>query len=260
MSDNNGNELLELVNLSGYPLQIGLEYAVKQTYQMHQWSVVGREHFWASPELKKEGFIDIILSRYNLRMVVECKRVLDQDWIFLVTDRKKFNVRKSKLLRSNINSSNSNYEWLDFNLLPETFESPFCIMGRDRDRPSIEKLSSDLLMSVESLANEEISIMQFHPPVSAVELGYVPVIVTTAELHTCIFNPSDVNIDDGKVSTTSKFERVEIVRFRKGLSTANLDSLQLAHDLGESNKANERTVYIIHAGKFVDFLCKFQDA
>jgi hypothetical protein len=260
MSEIKDNELLELVNSSGYPLQIGIENAVKQSFQTHKWSIVGREHFWKSPELKREGFIDLVLSRSHLRLAVECKRILDKDWIFLVFDQNKIQVKNSKLLWTNITPSNSTYEWSDFDLLPDTCESPFCIMGKEKDRPSLENLSSDLLMSLENLAKEEISIMHSNKLESPIKIGYIPVVVTTADLHICVFDPGDVNIDDGKVLPTSKFEKVDLIRFRKGLSTANLENLYTISDLKGSNKANERTVYIIHASKFVDFLNKFDDA
>jgi hypothetical protein len=86
MSEDKEAQLLDLVSKSGYPLQIGIEEMVKETYQNHKWSIVGKEHFWTYPEFKREGFIDLVLSRKNMRMAVECKRVLDKDWIFLVAN------------------------------------------------------------------------------------------------------------------------------------------------------------------------------
>jgi hypothetical protein len=110
---------------------------------------------------------------------------------------------------------------------PETYESPFCIMCREKDRPTLENLSSDLLMSLESLAMEDRTIMLLHTLAPAIQIAYVPVIVTTAELHICSFHPGDVNIDDGKVSPSGKYEKGDFIRFRKGLSTANFNCRQI---------------------------------
>ena len=261
MSENKENQLLDLVNLSGYPLQIGIEERVNQSYQDHKWSIVGREHYWINPASGDEGFIDLILARNNVRMAVECKRVLDRDWIFLVTNLKEFRVSKTKFLCSLIQPTDSDYGWYDVDHTPESFGSPFCIMGREKERSTLENLSGDLLMALESLALEERTIMLSHTMITPVKVLYVPVIVTTAELHICSFQPDSVNIEDGKVSPESEFQKVDFVRFRKGLSTANFDrrKLQSVQDLREANKANERTVFIIQASKFVNFLCRFED-
>jgi hypothetical protein len=256
MNENIENPLLELVNSSGYPLQIGIENIVKQSSKIQPWSVIGREHFWRNKESNKEGFIDLILSFNNIRMVIECKRVLEKDWIFLVTDLRKYNALKVKLLNSLIQPSDSNYEWVDIDYDPRTIESQFCIMGREKDRPSLEKLSSDLILAMESLAIEERSIILSDNPAESTNILYVPVIITTATLHMCSFHPDDINLDDGKVSI-SKFEELDLVRFRKGLSTASLNNIKTAHDIKELNKLNEQTVFVIQANKFLSFLSKF---
>jgi hypothetical protein len=257
MNENKEGQLLDLVNSSGYPLQIGIEELVKQTSRIHQWLVVGREHFWRNTELKQEGFIDLILSKNNLRMLVECKRVLDKDWIFLVTDIKEYQRYKAKLLRSLVKSVDSYYEWVDIDCGPRSLESQFCIMGREKDRPSLEKLSSDLLLAMDSLAIEESAIRLSNPIADPIQTAYIPVIITTADLQICSFHPSEVNLDDGKVSTASNFTKLDYIRFRKGLSTANFNNLQTVRDLKESNKQNERTVFVVKASKLVDFLIGF---
>jgi hypothetical protein len=256
MEVNQENTLLDLVNLSGYPLQIGIENMISQSSQSHPWKVTAREHYWRNDELKKEGFIDLLLSWGSARMVIECKRMLDRDWIFLITDIKKYNRNDVRLLETFITQSSSSYEWKDVEYGPSSFESQFCIMGRERDRPSLESLSSELLMSIDSLANEEKSITLSYPNPSPARRAYIPVIITTANLHVCTFHPNDINLDEGRV-TTSSFENVEYIRFRKGLSTADINNIQSANDIRELNKLNERTVFVIQANKFVTFLSKY---
>jgi hypothetical protein len=259
MNDNKENQLLELVNSSGYPLQIGIEKLIQQTCPNHHWLIVGREHYWRNNKIDKEGFIDLILHRNNLRMVIECKRVLDKDWIFLVADTQQPTAYKVKLLYSSIQYENPNYVWKDFDLCPVTYESQFCILGKEKDRPSLESVSSDLLLATESLAIEEESILLPRNISNSLYITYIPIIITTANLHICSFQPSNVSMKDGKVPPDSKFVNVDFVRFRKGLATASIDNLKDVQDLHESNKLNERTIFIVSANKILNFFQQFED-
>ena len=51
----------EIVNDSGYPLQIRLEEWIKDTWRDHRWKVLVSEHRWVNNETKEEGFIDLVL-------------------------------------------------------------------------------------------------------------------------------------------------------------------------------------------------------
>ena len=63
---------LDVVNRSGYPLQIALAEAVRSDYETHYWKVLYEEHAWRSSE--GEGFIDLVLEQDNLQavLVIEC--------------------------------------------------------------------------------------------------------------------------------------------------------------------------------------------
>jgi hypothetical protein len=228
---------------------------------LHKWHIVGREHYWKDKLLNSEGFIDIVLSRNTMRMVVECKRVLDKDWIFLVTDKRDWRVSKVKFLISHIQKIGTTLEWDDIDYLPESYESPFCILGKEKDRPTLERYSSDTLIAMKSLAVEESNIISSQTRVSDTNITYVPVIVTTADLHICLFHPSDVSIENGKVSPDSKFEKVDYIRFRKGLATdLEYQTIPTVQNLRDANKENERTVFVIQANKLVGFLRSFENS
>lgn len=54
---------------------------------MFGWELHAQEHPWRAED-GREGFIDIIIRnrRENDRMVLECKRTRDADWVFLVPE------------------------------------------------------------------------------------------------------------------------------------------------------------------------------
>jgi hypothetical protein len=51
----------EIIDESGYPLQIFLENEVERTKQESTWRVLVSEHRWVNPFSDEEGYIDFIL-------------------------------------------------------------------------------------------------------------------------------------------------------------------------------------------------------
>ena len=45
----------DVVNNSGYPLQLRLEEWIEETRQNHKWQVLVREHRWVNTETKDRG-------------------------------------------------------------------------------------------------------------------------------------------------------------------------------------------------------------
>lgn len=76
----------EIVNHSGYPLQMCLHEKILETQRQHSWQVLVPEHRWLNADNHKDGFIDLVLghSRFPIRLVIECKRV-SGSWNFLVS-------------------------------------------------------------------------------------------------------------------------------------------------------------------------------
>ena len=124
-------------------------------------------------------------------------------------------------------------------------------------KPTLEKFSGELLLSLEYLAREESELylknfkaLQQHHPFSII---YLPIIVTTANLYTMKFDPSNVDITDGKV-TKSNLAPVEFVRLRKNLATSIEYDKAKMYLLDDINKENDRTVFIVQANSFIKFL------
>lgn len=119
-------------------------------------------------------------------MVVECKRVTDATWIFLVPSTASPKRNANVLWTRRFDDQKQFAAWDELLLNPESLISSFCIVrGQgEKDQPMLERISSILLRSTEYLAEEELA---YHvPPSSAGVLQfYFPVIITTAKLMVC---------------------------------------------------------------------------
>ena len=50
------------INLSGFPLQIGLANSINSSSQDHGWSVLHQEHGWSHEITHESGFIDLVVE------------------------------------------------------------------------------------------------------------------------------------------------------------------------------------------------------
>ena len=255
----------DIVNDSGYPLQLHLEEIINKNSNEHNWRVVAREHRWVNKETREDGYIDLILENrqpmVRWRLVIECKR-RNGSWTFLLPPKNAFNLTpQARILKTEIDAKK--IYWVSASCLPESYESAFCVpeTGGDKDSRTLEKTSGELLLSVESLAEEELNLWQrteVGQPTAGIfnQMHYLPIIITTAKLQVCKFDPMNVNTSDGKISTgDSEFDPVDYIRFCKNLDTnINFETSEKAYTLSDINKANDRFVIIVQAEKILEFL------
>jgi len=250
--------LLDLVNASGFLFQLRIEQEIKSTDLKGIWEISAREHRWYDSQEGSEGFIDLVLTQTGFsRMILECKRVTDANWIFLIPDDKN-KIRRAQIKWTMRNSSNEFIaEWHDFNVMPVSPEATFCIVrGQgEKDTPMLERLSSLVLRSLESLANEELSYTNL---ANQNPYLYFPIIVTNATLHVCRFDPAKINISTGQIHEVDDvdFETVSCVRFRKSFSSTMMSS-KSQRDLEATNRSNERTIFVINSEKLTETLRKW---
>jgi hypothetical protein len=254
----------EIINDSGYPLQIRLEKWIDETKEHHEWRLLFTEHRWINRETKEDGFIDLVLenSRKFLKLVIECKRI-SGSWTFLLPTMNPNKEHKVRILRTQYN--NLKYTWDEVPLSPESYEAAYCVMevNGGKDSRTLEKLTGELLLSLEALALEETDLVmslqeRLNPPNISFQqdMYYLPIIVTTATLKKSIFDPSSVDVKSGKISD-GNISPVEFIRFRKNLATNIKYDKPLSSTMRELNRENDRTVFIIQAENFIDFLEKF---
>lgn len=258
----------EIVNNSGYPLQIRLEEWIKETYSQHYWQTLVKEHRWVNAETNDDGYIDLILEKrgMDLRLVVECKRI-DGSWTFLLPTAQPFTDYKVMGLRAT--HAPSNYSWKEFDIYPESLEASFCVMETEgkKDSRMLEKLAGELLLSLEHLAIEETELFKSFveklsshgSSSSSGNMFYLPVIVTTASLQTMAFHPSAVDIKTGKIDASeSTVAPLEYIRFRKNLATTVKNGKGPIYSLADVNRNNDRTVFVVQSEAFVSFLSRIR--
>jgi hypothetical protein len=243
-----------IVNASGFMLQIGLRTAVEQSQSRHRFEVEAMEHPWKTAE--QAGFIDLILGRSTVRLVCECKRSRDGNWVFAVER----DAPEGDRVRFHWTRFGKNYlfgGWFNFGLSTTSHESQFCMIRGtgENDSPLLERIASKLLASVEALAVEETSLRLVGDTRDSYRI-YVPVIITTARLWICRFRAEDIDLATGDVAKT-EFEEVPLIRFRKALTPpaqpepgGDADEMPY-RAFRRVSREQERTVIIVNAASFV---------
>ena len=245
-------EVEEIIAKSGYPLQLAVEKSINSTYDQHGWSVVAKEHHW-SDKYGNEGYIDLILDhkRYKVRAIIECKKI-QGSWNFLIPEVNPLPSHKSILLRTSY--ADRSMSWVSSPIMNQILESSYCVseVGRQQDKRTLEQISGELLLAVEAQAREEIDIYPYDQPKDR-ELFYIPIIVAAVILQKVIFDPKNVNIDDGTLQN-STIDEISYIRFRKSLAS-NIPPVNSPYAMVEDiSKANERAVFVVQSASIVDFL------
>jgi len=253
-------KLTDTVNQSGFPLQIGLTAQIKQTNSQHGWTVLFLEHSWKNELNNDSGFIDIVLEdkHHKSVMLIECKRVQDSSWIFLNSNPKEKPRRRAKAwITRYANECFKHLCWADLALDPDSPESEFCVVaGQDpKSKPMLERIAAEVVSATEAIALEE---KDYQAQVKDALRMYFGVIVTTAKLQVCTFEPEKVTLLDGKV-VDAKFKEVPFVRFRKQLSTRPASiPLNVVDGFSGFVRAKEHTVFVVNAEALPQFLSKFE--
>jgi hypothetical protein len=249
------DQLLSVVNASGFPFQIRVAHLVRETAARRGWTVLVSEHPWTEEETGENGFIDMVLGRddASLRLVIECKRAKDSQWVFISPDT---TAKSVELVRCFVTSNSKDDKagtWADCVFAPASAESSFCsVRGDGSSRtPLLERLSAEVCSATEAFGRQELRIeASTSLPVTTV---YVPVIVTNVELFECRVKPNAIDLDSGSVELDDvEFRATPFIRFRKPL-TARHDQSG-SSDIQTVNQDAERTVLILSAHELSDSL------
>lgn len=252
MTSKASNDLSKLVNASGFAFQIAVEHQLRSTLKTCK---ITLEYPWHDETLGREGFIDLLLEQGGVTWVIECKRPKDGEWVFLVPNDRVETPDLCCLWIAGAPNAKVMAGWDVVNLLPQSYQSMFCVVHGtgEGDRSLLERLGSQLILSASCLANEQLRALKARPKEF---IGvYIPVIVTTASLHVCRFDPSAVSLADGQLSN-GKFEEVPFVRFRKSLAAISAISAPPPPLFLGIGMETEPTVLVINA----QHLSFFKDA
>lgn len=252
-------DLSKLVNQSGFPLQLAIDRLVQDRSDQIGWKVLYREHGWRAPD-GQSGFVDLVLEDQwgTSVLVVECKRVLEADWLFLEELPAGSPSRRVRLWATNTpNHGKEHSGYYDATALPESGESMYCVVaGQDaKSRPMLERVASEVSSAMEAIALEEL------PVITKRGYGlrmYVPVIVTTARLVVSQFDPKLVDLKVGE--TASVAHQVQPwVRFRKQFSPEYaVQPKNPEWDFSELSAAKEKVVLVVNVESLPDFLSKWR--
>lgn len=240
-----------IVNASGFAFQLAVEAQLRDDVS-HGWDIVSRERPWLHAPSGDSGFVDLVLQKHAATCVVECKRTRGGTWIFLVPENDPPRVERIRGLWHAGVGKRQTCGVDDFPLLPHSLESTFCsIRGSgERDQSLLERVSSKLVRAVDCMAEEKMRIQS-----RGEEETYgvsIPIILTTAELRVCRFDPKAVSLSDGLVKDAT-YEPVRWIRLRKAFVT-DAPYAKSTSDFASAGLEQERTVLVLNAVHLVSFL------
>lgn len=259
MSDRN---LDKIINRSGFPLQLGLQHLIESSTSQHGWRVKFEEHSWSNLRDGQSGFIDLVLEDRDRStiLVIECKRVLDQDWIFLCPKDETGNSSFSKGWVSYYNGEKFGYfDWHQLMAGPDCPQSSYCVVnGQDsKARPMLERTAGEIVSATEALATEEAPLAFANREEIKV---YFSVIVTTARLQVCAVDVTKINIENGTIDD-SMYEERPFIRFRKQLSTVPTRKDETAFGIKDERGlpgAKEHVVFVVNSKNILPFIGQFK--
>jgi len=262
MAEDNSS-FLNYVNSSGFAFQMRIEEEINKG--QNRWQFAGREHRWQD-ESGQSGYIDLLVDFGSLRILIECKKQKDKNWIFL--KRKSGQHRdtcsllwaKKYMPIEQLPFPSDFAAWDIFSVAPTSYASAFCTMQGQGDnlRTLLEKAASELTHAAECLAKEELAFSATKE--ISQQRVYMPLVVTNAKLTVCSFVPEAVNISTGELSLEdAQFETVPYIRFQKGLETNIMSSkVQFGKgqglELSQINAEKERNVFVVNPDSLLDFL------
>ena len=254
MNTERDKQLLSITNASGFPFQLRVANLVETTSIQYGWRVLVREHPWNNPETGEAGFIDMILARDHVRLVVECKRVQQGQWVFLLPPAASHKTFARSFATLKVP------DWVNCAFEPLSAESSFCVVRGtgEKDRPLLERLAACVSCAAESFGRQELTVERN----AGLDIPtiYVPVIVSNVELVACDSDPAQIDVTTGSISPgDASFATIPLIRFRKPL-TPRID-LSRFSDVSSVNRDAERTVFVINAGGLPEFLkdLRFRD-
>jgi hypothetical protein len=252
-------DALRTASDSGFPFQIAVAQSIQQGEARHGWRVRHSEHAWLNRADGMSGFIDLVVHDQHdyARMVVECKRVRDTNWVF-------FNSTGTANARRHCKAWVTHYRgdtfgafgWHEMPLDPASPEAHFCaVRGQTTNDKNtfLERVAGALISSTEALALQE---RDYRPQGESMRM-YFNAVVTTASLKVVTFDPSHLSLHEG-VLNDGVVHDVPFVRVRKQFSMRPTQLTQedwLRHD--DPDYRRENTVFVINAAHVNEFLEQF---
>ena len=222
------------------------------------WKVLYREHGWQSNAGDQSGFIDLALQKGMgpYVIVLECKRVKEADWVFLVAEGEDSPTNKARMWITNRRQSDPDFfGYCDVLADPPSPVSMFCVLDGHSDaksRPMLERVAAELCQAVEALAAEETRLPAMDAEGGRMRM-YAGVIVTNARLILSQLDPALIDLQSG-TALNAKHKEVPWLRFRKHFSD-KFAVTATAPTFAAAAAAKEKSVFIVnvrHLNQFLD--------
>lgn len=240
------------VNRSGFPFQIGVEDEIRRLGQRHEpWTVVGTEIPWDG------GFIDVVARRHEAIAVLECKRVDEQDWIFLVPSNASKTIRATWNFydsRAGIPGSTGMY-FGEFTLAADSHEASLCALSKKKNTGNVtlERTCQELIRASQAIA--DFPQLQHRTEIEI----QIPIVVTTARLKVCRYNARQVDPAEGIIRPESAFfEEVPYIRFRKAFQSLAEARMTSPEPLENLAKSCQHTVLVCNGEGIASLLLQIE--
>lgn len=230
---------------SGFPFQTAVEHTIRT---LPGWTVDRVEFPWRDPN-GTDQFLDLVVLRGTLVLLIECKKTRNEVLTFLQprglamqrTDRAR--LLYARQIRDMTNRLV--LECASWGLAPESPEAAFCVVSTTaggRDQRLLERDAQRLVRAADGFAQQQV--MAFRGPQGEPLRPYVPVLVTNATICSAEYDPSAVLLDSGELPQEAPEEVTHTpwTRFFKSFTSAG------GRDLGD------RTVFVVSAASLADFL------
>jgi hypothetical protein len=247
-----------LLSQSGFPLQMAIDRLISDHSDRLGWRVLSREHGWSHTN-GQVGFVDLVLEDQwrSSVLAIECKRVLDAEWLFLVDSKQRQTTRAARIWINNTHGHGvEHYGYFDANAEPASAEAMFCVVpGQDaKSRPMLERTAAEVVAGTQAIASEEQPFMTEHQ--HGIRM-YASVVVTTARLIVSRLDAAQVALDTGTVST-AEHSVVPWIRFKKSLSSEiAITPTSQSWDYSAIARAKEKMVFVVNVAALEDFLSKW---
>jgi len=237
-------DLLDALSASGFPMQTAVAAAIRSLglYEVQE------EIAWRDPD-GADKFLDMVAVGGGVRVLIECKKTLQDKFIFLLPEtgeprQRQPTLRGVYLYQIPDSTLRAAVAWGRISTLPTSFDSMYCVTKTSSPNRLLETNAQALVRATEAYALDRCK--GFRPQAhEAKSIPCIPVLITNAPLFVARYRPDAVSLDSGIYQARSEHLSAEsAIRFTKQFTT----SLDI--------ETRERTVLIAHTSAIAElFRC-----
>ncbi len=243
-SADNNTDLIQALSGSGFPMQTAVASAIKGlcNYEVEQ------ELAWHHPD-SSDGFLDIAAVGREVHVLIECKKTVQDKFIFLLPEDSDFENQQSiqgiYLHQSPDSTRRPAVVWGRISAIPVSYKSMFCVAKSSKSPNSnrlLESYVQPLVKATEAYALERYR--RFRPAQNEPRcVPCIPLLITNAPLFVAQYRPEDVCLESGIYKArTEHINSVKYIRFHKQFTT----SFEV--------EMRERTVLVAHTSAIAEVL------